>query len=326
MRGVFLLAAFLMLAPMVPASGQTVAQPAIPPAAPPTVPAIAPAALPPTEADVLALGMDIPGRMTVPVTISGSGPYPFTIDTGAERTVISQELASMLGLAPGADVRVTDIKGSSNVKTTLIPSLKVSSAGAEQIHAPTFRGYDLGAPGLLGLDSLKGHSLEIDFETNRLKLVPAKARRRGASSSEAEIVIRARSKFRQLIISEASYRGRPIFVILDTGTSVSLGNLAMLELTHKGKMPVVPITITSVTGTKLVAQYAQVRDVQFGAITFRNLPIAFADAAPFAVFGLQKKPALLLGMDALRLFRRVNIDFANREVRVAVPRPFGEPG
>lgn len=316
MRGVFPLAASLLLAPLASATGQTVAPPA-------ATPAIADPATPPTEADVLALGSDIPGRMTVPVTIGSSGPYPFTIDTGAERTVISHELASVLGLAPGSDVRVTDIKGSSSVKTVLIPSLKVSTAGAEQIHAPTFRGFDLGAPGLLGLDSLKGHALEIDFERNRIKLVPARARRRGPASSEAEIVIRGRSKFRQLIISEASFRGHPILVILDTGTSVSLGNLAMLGLMRNSQSPVVPITITSVTGTKLVAQYAQVRDVAFGAITFRNLPIAFADAAPFAVFGLQKKPALLLGMDALRLFRRVNIDFANREVRVAVPRTSG---
>jgi hypothetical protein len=29
---------------------------------------------------------------------------------------------------------------------------------------------------------------------------------------------------------------------------------------------------------------------------------------------------LLLGMDALRQFRRVDIDFANREVRVSLPR------
>jgi hypothetical protein len=37
--------------------------------------------------------------------------------------------------------------------------------------------------------------------------------------------------------------------------------------------------------------------------------------------GLNDRPALLLGMDALRLFGRVRIDFANREVRLAQPKP-----
>ena len=32
-------------------------------------------------------------RLTVPVSIDGKGPYRFLVDTGAERTVISEELA-----------------------------------------------------------------------------------------------------------------------------------------------------------------------------------------------------------------------------------------
>ena len=51
-----------------------------------------------------------------------------------------------------------------------------------------------------------------------------------------------------------------------------------------------------------------------------DVPVAFADAVPFKRFGLDDKPALLLGMDALKLFRRVSIDFANREIRFQLPR------
>jgi hypothetical protein len=51
----------------------------------------------------------------------------------------------------------------------------------------------------------------------------------------------------------------------------------------------------------------------------RNLPIAFADVQPFRQLGLDDRPAVLLGMDALRLFDRVSFDFARREVRFLVP-------
>ena len=43
--------------------------------------------------------------MTVPVRSPAPGPYRFIIDTGAQRTVISRELADALGLAAGRDVR-----------------------------------------------------------------------------------------------------------------------------------------------------------------------------------------------------------------------------
>jgi hypothetical protein len=50
------------------------------------------------------------------------------------------------------------------------------------------------------------------------------------------------------------------------------------------------------------------------------MPVAFADVPPFRVFGLEKKPAIMLGMDVLKLFTRVQIDFANREFRLLLPR------
>ena len=59
------------------------------------------------------------------------------------------------------------------------------------------------------------------------------------------------------------------------------------------------------------------REMTLGSATIRSLTVAFADAPPFRVFGLRDKPAILLGMDALRLFDRVSIDFARRKVRFA---------
>ena len=70
----------------------------------------------------------------------------------------------------------------------------------------------------------------------------------------------------------------------------------------------------------MTAGYTQVPQVKIGSVMFENLPVAFSASAPFKQFGLEDRPAILLGMDALRLFRRVHIDFANREVRLVMPR------
>jgi len=279
--------------------------------------------LPLTAADVLGIGTDIPGRMTVPVTIGSAGPYPFTIDTGAERTVISRELAGLLGLARGPQVRLTAMTGTSTVKTVVIPSLSVSTAGAGRIEAPELEGKDLGAPGLLGLDTLKDHAVSINFDTNQMTVKPSRKRRYQAVAAPDEIVIQAKSLLGQLVVTDAFYRGQRVRVVLDTGSVVSMGNLALRDTLIRRKIKMTPITLTGVTGDRMTADYTQIGEVKIGGMTFQNLPVAFANAAPFERLGLKKQPALLLGMDALRLCRRVDIDFANREVRILLPRTAG---
>lgn len=320
MRGNIALIMMAALAPIAPLTAQQLPQ-QLPQQRPSSAPAPTPEPPPePTTESVIALGSDIPGRMTVPVTIGNTGPYPFTIDTGAERSVISTELVGLLKLPRGKPVRVTTITESGSIATAVLPTLTVSNIRVDRIEAPIFRGSDLGAPGLLGLDMMAGHAVRIDFEANEMRLMGRPVRPPGFGSSPDEIIIRARSQFRQLVVTNAYVRGRRVRVILDTGTAVSLGNSALRELVDDGRGPTKPITLTSVTGKTLSADYAIVKDVAIGGVVFQGLPIAFRDAPPFAAFGLQGKPALLLGMDALRQFRRVDIDFANREVRVSLPR------
>ena len=50
-----------------------------------------------------------------------------------------------------------------------------------------------------------------------------------------------------------------------------------------------------------------------------DLPVSFADSQAFRALGLQERPALLLGMDGLALFDRVEIDFPNRRVVFDLP-------
>lgn len=297
MRSVFALL-LVMIAPAATAAGQDPA--------------------PLTAADVLSIGTDIPGRMTVPVTIGGSGPFPFTIDTGAERTVISRELARLLDLEPGRGIRITAMTGTSAVGTVQVKALAVSTAGRAQIEAPLLDGRNLGAPGLLGIDSLQGHAVSINFDTRRMAVTSS--RRARLAGEPDDVVVRARSQHGQLVITDAYFNGTRVRVVLDTGSVVSMGNLALKAKLGR-RTAFAPISVVSVTGQVLKADYAQIGAVHLGGVIFQNLPVAFADAAPFQRLGLDKKPALLLGMDALRQFRRVDIDFANRELRLALPRP-----
>lgn len=259
-------------------------------------------------------------RMTVPVHIGGGGPWPFIIDTGAQRTVISRELANVLKLRRGRDVTLTAMTSTSRVSTAVIPSIRVSTINGEQIEAPALAARHLGAPGLLGIDTLQGKKVSIDFKAQTMTVNPSAKRPVGKLPPRRadEIVVTARNYLGQLVVTDAFYRGRPIRVVIDTGAAVSIGNDAFHRLA--GKYGTRPLEMTSVVGEMLKAEYKTIGDVTFGGVVIRNLPVAFADATPFRQFKLDKKPALLLGMDALALFARVDIDFPNREVRLQKPR------
>lgn len=288
-------------------------QPAVQPTAP--VPLTeAPASATPA-ADLLGFG-DADERMTVPVTIGAGGPYRFIVDTGAQRTVISRELAGTLRLAPGPDVHVTSMSGQSIVNTFVIPAISVGPLGGTRIEAPALESRNIGAPGLLGLDTLQDHMVTIDFEHQRMMVTPSQVRRRAAPAATDEVVVHARSMFGQLVVTDAYYRGRRIQVIVDTGSVVSMGNLALRRAVGRSTKQMQSVSLLGVTGEVLVADYTQINEIKVAGINFNNLPVAFADAEPFKRFQLIKRPALLLGMDAMKLFKRVQIDFPNRTLRL----------
>jgi predicted aspartyl protease len=275
-----------------------------------------------TDGTVLSLGQ-LDSRLTVKVAVGGTGPYNFIIDTGAERTVVSRELAGNLQLLPGMPVNLTSMTGHSSVDTVVVPELFIQSIGQRHtIVAPALYARNLGAAGLLGIDTLSKHQVSIDFETETMTVRPSTRRTRATPHRSDEIVITARSLFGQLIVTDAYYAGSRIQVVLDTGSSISMGNNALRRLVGRRLKKMEQVTVTSVTGGKMIADYTMVPQISLGGVQFDTLPVAFAEVAPFKRFGLTRRPALLLGMDALRSFRHVDIDFPNRQVRFLLPRNY----
>jgi predicted aspartyl protease len=276
------------------------------------------------EAPELVQGAnDLSARLTVPVTINGAGPYNFVVDTAAERTVISRQLADRLALGAGKSVTVLSVSGYSQIDTAVVPLLQLT-AGRNRLsglEAPMMEEANLGASGLLGIDSLKSKRVVMDFKARRMTIVDSGS---GGHDSD-EIVVTARSKFGQLILVDASANGMKVNVVIDTGSQVSIGNPALrAKLEKRGQLGVVtPISILSVTGGRTPADYTSIAHVRLGTITVDTMPVAFADAEIFHRLGLSQKPAILLGMDVLRGFDRVSVDYANRSVRFILP---GEAG
>jgi predicted aspartyl protease len=267
----------------------------------------------------LDYGLDPNQRMTVPVSIGGTGPYRFIVDTGAERTVIGRGLAGRLQLGAGRTARVHSMSEVSDIRTVVIPTLTVGGKEVRGIHAPALSEQNLGAQGMLGVDSLQNQRVSFDFTRQLMTVVPGKKREERWDGDT--IVITARSRFGHLVLVDASVDGQKVWVILDTGSEVTIGNRALrTKLERKKRLKALaPVELLSVTGGRIAAEQTVVREIKLGSAEVRGMPIAFADVHPFRQLGLTDRPALLLGMDALRLFERVSVDFPNRRVRLLTP-------
>ncbi|WP_339822109.1 aspartyl protease family protein [uncultured Parasphingorhabdus sp.] len=269
------------------------------------------------DSEQIDIAKDRVERMTVSVGIADGGPYQFIIDTASQRTILSKEIAGALALDLEDDVRITALAGTTIVQTVYVPSLTLGKRSYDSLISPTFRSANIGADGILGLDSLQGQRILFDFVGKQISVGDTSERL--VSRSRREIVVTARRRSGQLIFTNATIAGIKTSVIIDTGGELSVGNKALQKRLRLKSSDVVQTSLIDVTGRSIGADYAIAEELIIGRARFGIIPIAFADIAPFKALKLDKKPALFLGMDALRQFDRLAIDFANRKIYFLLP-------
>jgi predicted aspartyl protease len=134
--------------------------------------------------------------------------------------------------------------------------------------------------------------------------------------------VTARRRNGRLVITEAKANDHPTTIVLDTGAQVSIGNAA-LRRKLLGKTPPDPahqMDLITVTGERVAGEYLYVDELEIGGLTLKKLAIVFADAQTFKSLNLDRKPAMLLGMNAMRAFKKMSIDFAAKKLRIVLPQ------
>ncbi len=274
--------------------------------------------------DTLAIGGEdinarkVRSRMTIAVQINGTGPYRFVVDSGADSSVIGARIARALQLPAGTPVTLNGMTASSIVSRVLVDELRLGPTRAVDLELPVLEERDLGGDGMLGIDALADERLMMDFEK---RLITVEDARKPPPRMYGEIVVTARRRRGQLILTEAKANGLAIDAVIDTGTEISIGNLALRDkIIRRRGLKVEKIEVTGVTGVTVELEIARVSEIRLGPVIMRDVPIAFADVPPFAVFGLSDQPSLLLGTDVMETFRRISLDFKSRKVRFQLKR------
>lgn len=281
-----------------------------------TVPVLAQAPPPNASAQtpaVMIADRDRHDRMTVPVTINGIGPFRFLVDTGAQATVVTARVTQALGLMPTGRATLVAMASRNSVETVALDGLEFAGRRIGALTTPLLSDRDIGADGIIGLDSLQDLRVVIDFRADSITVGDAYPGERAGY----EIVVRARRKFGQMIITDAQVGGVRTAVIVDTGSWYSLGNRALQRRLRARESH--SVTAIDVVGASLTSEVALVRELRIGRIGLSNVPVGFADSPAFAALELEGTPALILGMGNLRPFERVAIDFASKRVLFDVP-------
>lgn len=274
--------------------------------------------------DSLAIGGEdinarkVSTRMTVEVRVNGRGPYRFLVDSGADSSVVGLRIARDLQLPIGTPAVLHGMTSSAHVDRVLVDELSLGQSTIRNLELPALREQDLGGEGIIGIDALVEQRLMMDFEK---RVIKAEDARQPAKMLDGEIVVTARRRRGQLILTQVKAAGLPLEAVVDTGSEITIGNLALRDrLVRRARDNLITIPVIGVTGVTIELQLAVIGELRLGSVTLRNVPIAFADVPPFKVFGLSKEPALLLGTDLLETFRRVSLDFRARKVRFQLRR------
>jgi predicted aspartyl protease len=259
-------------------------------------------------------------HLTVPITVNGHGPYRFVVDTCAERTIVSDRIVTELGLSQGPPVTVEGLVRSVQSFSVAIDTLDVGVAHHGALLAPVLPRAMLGADGYLGLDIINASRVTLDFRHQSLMIELSRQLLDRGRENQARI--KASGTGGHLRSTECWLDGVRTTAFFDTGAEVSVGNQALLaglkEQRGEGFRPLPPVQLIGVTGGAAEALPVSIQRVKFAKLQSDFGTVMFVDLPIFALWDLADEPALLIGMDYMRRFDRVTIDYRIKEFRFDV--------
>jgi predicted aspartyl protease len=276
-------------------------------------------AAPEPDATPINATTDAASHLMVDVSINGNGPYHFVVDTGADRTILASEVAVELGLSHGEKVMLRGVVRAVLTEAVSILTMTFGSITKRHLTVPTLSRSLLDADGYLGLDFLDGHRVTFDFQNHLIQVSEPRARFSANWVRENEARIRASGSSGHLQALDCMVDGVPATAFIDSGAEVSAANeplLAALGRRNPSFGEISSIHLTDITGGEIVGKVAMVNKIRLAAaLTFTQCPLVIADFLVFDAWGLRHRPALLIGMNLLRQFGRVSIDYGLQELR-----------
>lgn len=293
--------------------------------------------------------IDSGNRFMTAVMINGQGPFSFVIDTASSKSMIQGRVHAQLGLTRSQPNDIT-VYSLNSTATALPVKASILSVAGQDIHGltlgvlPPGRADTPGVDGILGIDVLSRYFVVLDRGAMRLMLLapgsPAAEEYRGWASvpltprplknipvtfwyMTARVSNRADGRGGVMRPGPASmtddpYTAAPFTALLDLGAGFSMMNwTAAAEFGAYAKDYHLPQAlqdfVRDALGTDGPAINFKNLTVTLGARNWPDKSVLVADSDVFALFDLDRKPAIILGADLLR-DNSLAIDFAGHRL------------
>jgi predicted aspartyl protease len=287
----------------------------------PTTPPGQTSELPPEPLYAAPTRLDRIGRILAPVMINGRGPFRLIVDTGANQSVLTTQLAQQLGLesAPDRSVRLNGVTGSVLVPIVSVDRFETGDLVQRDLELPVLDSVMGGAEGVLGMQGFAGKRITVDFAHDRIDIADS----RGQRAPSNFITLKATLRFDRLLLVDGEVSGVPVRAVIDTGAQRTLGNLALRNaLSKRGRFD----GRRSSTGVIGMTEEVQRGDlihtppIQLGDAKIANIYVVYGDIHVFEIWDLQRQPALLVGMDVLGTLHTLVIDYRLKQLQIRTHR------
>jgi hypothetical protein len=278
---------------------------------------LAPPPLPLPRTENIQGTADAQNRLTVDTYVNGKGPFSFVVDTGADRSVIAEDLAKQLGLRPSDDVIVQGIARALPAPAVQLDSLRIGRVAIDSLPMPVLPRSWLGADGYLGLDVIDRQAVTFNFQSHKLSIEPSNLESRFVPMAD-QALVRVNGSDGKLTAVNCNVDGVKAYVFIDSGAEISIGNSNLFRALQENGAKYLNdevVQLLGVTGGSAAGRLTYVERIKVGSISFLNSVLVISDLQVFDVWNLADKPALFLGMNFLRQTSAVTIDYGRKELR-----------
>jgi len=267
---------------------------------------------------------DRSGRIHAAVEINGKGPYRFIVDTGANSSALTPQVAEELALPPVAAgfVQVHGVTGAAMLPAVRVESLRAGGIVLPPSTLPVLAG-DIfaGADGILGVAGIQQMRMDVDFIHDRVEIMPSNGKR----APVGYVTVPASLWQGGLLLVKGRVGSIPAKVIIDTGAERTMGNMplraAILAKSRHGRE--YDTTVHGATPSVGEGTYFSAPRIWIGPAQLVDLPVTFGELHVFKLWGLTAEPALVVGMDVLGRLERFVVDYKRKEFQMKSVGPKG---
>ena len=265
----------------------------------------------------IATRTDRIGRIVVPVTINGQSDFRLMLDTGATHSVLTSRAASRLGfdITTATTSEVQGVLGRMRAPIMNVSELQSGALKLNNLHVPIIDGSVVSElDGILGADGMSNKTITADFVHDRIRISDAS----DLPSNALYSVVKFALVSHRLVVVDGMIGRVRVSAVIDTGGSETLGNMALLEaLTRKQKdQDVLKSGVIDITNHLQNGRLLLVPNVKLGPADITNAAVLFSNFDVFRVWHLDKRPALLIGMDVLGQLGELSINYRRQELQV----------